>query len=325
MHQSKYPIFLAKAGALTAVFVGVFLFASSALALTISPAKIEATGNPGTTINLQFKLINEESSSKTYYLDAENFQAEGETGAPHFTTGTEDLASWMRFPNTITLQKGEEKNISFDVAIPSNAEAGGHFAALFLSSQAPTNGDQVSVGSKIGVLVLLRVSGNVKEGGGILSFMSSSGSKLFASLPISFTYRFQNSGGDRVQPKGTVEIKNILGWGVDTIDANGSQGNILPQSIRKFDIVWGGAETPAGGFFAKVWFELSHFAFGIYKANLHIGYGDKGSVSEASNIVFVIPWQLIITLLVVGVFVWLIFSTILRKYNRWIITKAQGL
>ena len=308
-------------------FAIVFLLCfRQADAVTISPAKLELVGNPGQTISANFLLINEQDSDKTFYSSSENFEAEGDSGTPHFMgPGGGDLSSWIVSPSSIALKKGEQKTFYFDIKIPANAEPGGHFAAVFLStSPTATSSSEVSVGAKIGVLVLLRVTGDVKEGGGVTSFSSENGSHFFSSLPINFIYHFQNSGGDRVKPTGEFRVKNILGWTKYVADANLAQGNILPNSTRKFSVAWGNLDDGSvDNFFNAAWYELTHFAFGIYKANLSLAYGLKGSTAQSSFLVFVIPWQLIVIFVIVFGGAYLIFNFILKRYNKWIISQAR--
>lgn len=302
------------------------LHATATDALTISPAKIEMNGDPGKMISGEFILMNEQSSSMTFYTSAENFEASGETGTPNFVPGTSGFASWVSLAPTVVLNKGEQKVVPFTIQIPVDADAGGHFAAIFLSTTPPqSESGQVSVGAKIGVLVFLHVSGEVREDGGILSFDTTSNDKVFTSLPISFSYRFQNSGNDRVKPEGTLHIKNIFGWNKAILNANKIQGNILPNSVRKFEVVWddGEVDGPRPGFFNKAWYQLQHFAFGVYKAKVNLTYGQQQVTSPHSITFFVIPWQL---LTLVAALLTILFyggSKAIRSYNAWIIRKAQ--
>ena len=308
---------------------GIFLFLacfSTAQAITLSPAKIEITGDPGTTVASEFTIINEQEKEITFYTSSENFEAQGETGAPKFTDGKTDLASWIKTESSVTLQKGEQKVVPFTMTIPVGADAGGHFAAIFLSTTpAITNAGEVSVGAKTGVLVLLRGSGHVAEEGVISDFKTSSNSRFASSLPILFEYRFHNGGGDRIKPEGTLAIKNILGWSKINLAANPTHGNILPGSTRKFEVVWGDKEEMSlkPNFFGKVWYELTHFAFGVYKANLHVEYGDKNTAAAASYVITVIPWHLLLLLVAILIIGGFLILTLLKKYNRWIIKQAR--
>jgi len=268
---------------LAGVAVLSLALASHAEALTVSPARLEVEGMPGVRVDAEFTVINEEAQSRTFYLSSENFEAQGETGAPNFVPGTEGLASWIDVMPQVTLAPREARTIPFAVNIPAGAEPGGNFAAVFLSTSAPVvegeEGSQVSVGAKIGVLVLLRVLGDVREGGGLIEFDTADKQHMFSALPVNFYYRFQNTGADRVRPEGTLKIKNMLGMTAAELDANPTEGNVLPSSIRRFELSWGGdaaRATTTPGFFGAAAYQLKHFAFGRYAAQLDFAYGENG-------------------------------------------------
>ena len=318
----------------------------SADALTVSPPRIELTGDPGQTITGSFGLFNEQDTHKTFYSSYENFEARGETGTPYFLPGEEGLAVWIETDSQVSLEPDERKSIPFTIRIPQNAEPGGHFAAIFWGTTPPQVGEgQVAIGGKVGILVLLKVSGDIQEGGGILELNTAEG-KVLSSLPVTFIYRFSNDGGDRIKPEGEIKIKNTLGFTAATLDANKGEGNILPGSIRKFTAIWhsGGQKEDdltkkeelalmaqitnerkdKKGFFETARIQWSNFAFGMYNAELSLSYGQDDQTAEASFRFFVIPWQLlsiIITMLAIFGF---FGSWGLRRYNRWIIKKAQA-
>lgn len=308
------------------VFVMFFAIYRQAEALTVSPARLELSGDPGKEIYGEFSLINEQEETKTFYSSVENFEAQGESGTPSFVESKEGLASWITLAPEITLQKGEKAKVAFTLRIPQGAEAGGHFAAVFLSTVPPaTDNSQVSIGAKIGVLVLLRVSGDITEGGGIVDFTTKNKSAVFASLPVDFSYRFSNTGNDRANPSGEVIIKNIFGLTTAHIQANENQGNVLPGSTRKFDLSWKkGDEIPKEGFFAMAFYELRHFALGRYVANLELKYGTSEH-AEATKVIYLFPWQLLLIVLILLIAITGIFIKILKRYNQWIIKSAHAI
>jgi hypothetical protein len=316
-------------GILAALFVP-FAFAS---ALTIAPARVEIAGDPGQTISGEYLLINEQQESKTFYSTFENFEAQGETGTPNFVTATEGLATWIDSPSTITLGPGESQKLKYSITIPSNAQPGGHFAAIFWGTTDPRQSagdEQVTIGAKIGVLVLLRVNGDIAEGGGVVEFSTKDSVRFFTMLPIDFVYRFANDGGDRIKPQGTVTIKNTFGFTTDVFDANPQDGNVLPGSVRKYDIAWTDidpddekkdekTEMPEG-FVDTLKFQMSHFALGMYRAKIDLAYGQNEElVSSASFMFFVFPWQLMLVMVLIIVALW----RGLKEYNKMIIRKAQ--
>lgn len=133
-------------------------------------------------------------------------------------------------------------------------------------------------------------------------------------MPINFYYRFQNSGADRVFPKSSLTIKNLFGRDRTVVDANPTEGNVLPSSIRRFE-VWWKSESDTNvvpklqpsdlSFVDTIKYQWNNFALGRYKANLYIDYGNKGEVATSSFVLFVFPWQLLLIealILVIGFF-----------------------
>ncbi len=306
----------------------VFGFSLTAEALTVSPARLEITGDPGTTISGEIEIFNEQEGKRTFYSSAENFEPSGDSGAPSFIGAKDGLATWIKVKDSITLEFSESKKIPFTISIPKDAVPGGYFAAVFWGSQPPVSqgGGEVSIGGKIGVLVLLRVAGEVKEGGGLLNFEALENKKFFTSLPINFSYRFNNLGGDRIVPTGEIKIKNTLRITSETLPANKTEGSILPGSIRKFEVIWQGNEKKSleekKGFFATTKEQFTDFHFGWYTANLKIVWGNTNQTANSLYHFFIIPWQLLTITLIFLLIVGLVGKVALKKYNKWIIAQA---
>lgn len=312
-------------------------------ALTISPVRMEISGDPGQTLHGQIELFNEQNETKTFYSSTANFEARGDSGAPYFLPDTnKGLASWITVQESVTLKADERTNIPFTIKIPAGVEAGGYFAAvLWGASPAGELGGQVSVSGKLGVLILLSVKGEIKEGGGLLDLKIEEGGRFVNSLPIKFAYRFSNDGSERVKPTGELKVKNLFGFTTVTLNANPQSGNVLPGSIRKFSVVWAEknqeksavislpATEESPEFFAVVKNQWQNFALGPYKAELNLSYG-KLSEAEANNKAdanyrfFVVPWQLLSIIIFILVIIGFIGWFGLKKYNRWIIKKAQS-
>ena len=315
---------------------GMFLF-QQVLALTVSPVKFEISGSPGQRLLGELELFNEQEETRTFYSSFENFEARGETGAPYFLPGKEGLATWIEAPAQVTLEPGERKTVPFSIQVPQNADPGGHFAAIFWGTTPPQakEGGQVTVGAKTGILVLLTVSGEIKGGGGLLEFSTKNKQKIFNSLPITFIYRFQNNSADRIKPEGEIEIKNIFSRTLATLPANKTEGNVLPGSIRKFEVSWitqkdvvkGETEIPKEaktGFFGAVKKQWKDFHFGRYSALLNLKYGTKNEEAKANYGFYIIPWQLLSVIIVILVIIGFLGFKGIKRYNQWIIKKAQA-
>lgn len=321
------------------IAAGVFLFLLPfhfVSAITISPPRLELAADPGGTVTAELDVTNDSQSDTIYYTQVENFEAGDETGNPQFVTTREGLATWVDVQSSVAVKAGEIKTIPFSITVPRSAEPGGYFASIFVrTTPPPQNGGEVSIGARLGTLILLKVNGEIKEGVNVLEFSSKDNQRFFTSLPVELYYRFQNTGADRVKPEGVILIKNLIGLTAKSLDANRPEGSVLPRSIRRFDSPWitagGGEEDPAtvvptetvDGFFAQAISQAKNFAFGYYTANLDIRYGENNNTATSTYRFFVIPWQLFSIVSAGLIIFWLIFRTILRAYTRRIIKQHQ--
>ncbi|MDR3519476.1 MAG: hypothetical protein P4L63_01125 [Candidatus Pacebacteria bacterium] len=313
------------------VLIGLLFVANKASALTLSPSRLEISGDPGQTLTEKMVLINENNDTETFYSSYANFQAQGESGDPAFVTATNDLGTWMSTQPSITLSPGESQTIPFTINIPKNAEPGGHFAVVFWGTASPQLGT-VGVGSKTGLLVLLSVNGDVKQSAGFLSFNTVGNKFWYSTLPVSFEYRFKNDGGDRIKPVGPLTIRDTVFFPAQVLDANPGTGNVLPGSTRRFQVDWINYVRPVDyvtptSFFPRFWSNVSYqwknFAIGLYSANLNVAYSTNNQHAKATVFFFVFPWQLILVMLVVIAILFWGGKFTLKRYNKFIIEKAR--
>ncbi len=301
----------------------LFINVHSVYALTLSPVKIEVTGNPGQTLRGELELMNEQSFDKTYFSTFENFEPSGDTGSPRFIGAEDGLATWLQTEPTISLTGGQRVTIPYTITIPAEADPGGYFTAIFWGEDNPAakQGGEVSIGGKLGALILLRVAGDIPEAAGIQDFGTANAQRFFTHLPISFTYRFKNDGGDRVVPLGDIVVTNLFGVTTATVKANETEGSVLPNSIRKFAPAWGTVikDAPAKSFVEIVKEQFADFHFGYYTANLSLVYGNANKTTDSSVWFVFIPWQLLLVCL-------LMFSGVVmlvRLYNKWLIARSK--
>lgn len=309
---------------------------SQAYALTITPIRYEVSGDPGQVITEKMKLVNETNKSQVYYASFANFEAQGDTGSPSFIDPVDGLGTWMTTEQaSINLPAGAQKEIEFKINIPKDAEPGGHFAAIFWGTSPGGTPGQVLIGTKTGMLILLSVNGEIEESAGIVDFQLHNNKHFYKKLPVGFQYRFSNQGNDRVKPAGNVIIRSILGWRVARIPGNPNDGNVLPNTTRKFSPEWAkhdsvsdrdqeNARNEKYSFVQEVKDEWRNFAVGIFRARLVSEFGTTSQTIKSKAVYFVVfPWELILVILVVGAPVFLLLRTLIRRYNRSIIRKAQ--
>jgi len=319
------------------VLLGLFsvLFPYKTNALSVSPVRLEIKGDPGEVLNTEMTLSNDTDSSQIFYSSFANFEAQGETGNPSFVESKGDLDKWISTEESVALPAGGSLIVPISIKIPEDADAGGHFAAVFWGTSPNNNSGElssVSIGAKTGMLVLLSVKGDVKEAGGLLEFSTIGKKFWYNTLPVSFIYRFSNDGGDRIKPIGVVKIKNTVFITTDKVNPNISQGNILPGSIRRFEFDWIKNPRPKdfvypegkiAKFFDIAVYQFKNFAVGLYSANLDLAYGVEDLKATEKVYFFVFPWQMLICLIVILTILYLGGSKIIRQYNKNIIRRAR--
>jgi len=297
-------------------------------ALTVSPARFEISGDPGQTLRGEIVLFEEggQELSKPYYITYENFEPRGDSGAPYFIGSKDGLATWIYSSSEVTVSQSETI-VPFSISIPSNAKPGGYFGAIFFGTQSTNQESQVSVGGKVGVLILLRVNGDIEEGGGLISFGVKGKGHFVVNHPIVLEYRFNNTGGDRVVPRGTISVRNTFRFKTDEKNANDNEGSVLPGSSRRFEVSLSdgevlGEDDISHNFFDNLKSQLKDFRFGWYTAKINLSWGEGDQTAEDIYHFFVIPWQALLVILGSLFVLMKILKFLLQRYNRWILAQA---
>lgn len=283
----------------------------------ISPVIVELNADPGRTYTINLKLKNVTSGSLLAKAQVNDFGAKNENGDPEIfldNTGnrTFSMKQWVSpMPNTL-FKTQESKNMPVNIKVPADAEPGGHYGVVRFSGIPPElEGDSsaVALSASIGTLVLIRVSGNIKESAQVASFYTvQHGRKkgFFENGPLDLVERIQNNGNVHIKPKGSVEVKNMLGKTVATLPVNDPPKNVLPDSIRRFEQK-----------LDKKWL------FGRYKAKLHLSYGSSNQNIYSTITFWIIPWKLILAILALVIVVILLLGFAIKRYNRYIIRKSK--
>jgi hypothetical protein len=178
----------------------------------------------------------------------------------------------------VVISPEQSVTIPFTVQVASDAAPGGHFAAILIGTKPPEASGNVKVTTSqiVTSLFFVRIAGDVTESGVIREFRST---ERFISTPkADFEVRFENKGNVHLQPQGEIVITNMWGKqrGVIPINHQTHFGNVLPNSIRKFEFGWSG--------------EPSFADIGRYKATLTLAYGSADKKFEsATEYFYVVP------------------------------------
>lgn len=296
----------------------LFLIPKGADAVTVSPLFHDYSLNPGDTILDVIKVYNESEMAETFYPIRVNFSAgKEEAGVPQFYPADENragqaLAPWIQVDlKAISLGPNERANIPFSINVPQDAQPGGHYGAIMLStSPSEAEGGEVGIASQLATLLLMRVSGEVREVGSIAEFGFEDPQVWYNHLPAEFFLRFENSGNTHLRPAGNLLIYNWWGRQVASIEVNGAFKSVLPNSIRRYKFGWHKRGVDEGA--NPIWNELNNFAFGKYQAQLVLNYGTSNQVVTAVREFTVWPWR-VMSVFGVLVFILLILLWFMKR------------
>jgi len=317
------PKTLLKLSTLAVIIVCTIFVGRSAAALTVSPVAFEYDIAPGRSVQGTITLINESESAARYSIFAKNFIASGEEGAQRYLDeeALSGLASWVSAdPAPIALEPKTSREIPFTISVPADAEPGGHYATIFFARGAgEVSGSGIGIAEQIGVLLLVRVPGNVREALEVDTFRVA-GSSVMSRLPVTLELRMRNTGSVHERPLGTIDVRNMFGSVVARLDANPKRSAVLPGSVRRFTNGWMKAPiVDAGGFIAEARNELRNFGFGKYTASVNVAYGSRGENIASESVSFwIIPWRLII----IAVSMLIVIVVLIAIYNKMLVRAA---
>lgn len=286
-------------------FLAFLSFPIFAKAITVGPAKIEYKVDSGQTISDKLFVLNEGQETRTFYAAFEKFTKVG--GEIKFLPSEPaELAEWFKMEKSVTLKPGEQKEIPLTIEVPKNAPPGGHFAVIWWGTASP-GAKEVAIVTRAGILVLLQVSGEVNEKGEVIEFLLPDGKFFVFKLPEDFVVNFKNQGNTYLKPQGEIVVKNIFGSAIAAFRVNSKERIIFPDNSQLLDV-------------AKK-FDKLPFAFGFYKAELALQWGEKQNDIQRDIWFFVFPWKTVLIVVIILAALLLIATKGVKKYNQWIIKK----
>lgn len=303
-------------------FILIFLIATPAAALEVKdaavevkndfilePAKEEIFLNPGEKTTRTLSVINRTDSEQTFYVEVEDFTGSKDPDKVVVLLGPDkgpySLKDLIKPEvNSFKLQSKQRASLTVNISIPTDAEPGGRYASVLVSTVA---GGSVAQGeskaktiSRIGALYFVKIPGPVKEEGSLKDFRLSGPAKTFYEKgPFNFELLYENTGNIYLTPSGSIEIKNSLGKVVKNLEVVPFFS--MPQSERGTEIKWDDA-----------------LAFGRYTATITLdkGYREKASAIDTMTISFwVMPWKILLGLLVLIIVVAFVLRRVLSKFE----------
>jgi hypothetical protein len=177
---------------------------------------------------------------------------EGVTNEPR------SLIAWMTFtPDSMTLQPGEKRNITYEVNVPDDwTLEGSYWDLVFIegipteeASAAPSASEQVAIGINTVFRYAIHVFATIQD--------TEIRAATFTTLNMEAmeggfkaTARFQNNGNTFIRPKVWVELHDAAGEVVFTQDH--PEQTVLPESTRDFAFELKDLTIPSGEYLVLI-------------------------------------------------------------------------
>ena len=311
--------------------------------VTVSPVFFDLTSNPGDNLSEKIRIRNNTSSPLPIKIEIKRLTGDTNGNLVLKDNSPDNSLSWINLTNgaTFVAPPLEWSDVPFTIDVPSEAAYGYYFAISFTQDQtSPLAKTGAKITGAAAVPILLNVK---KEGAKAEAKILDFSTKSFVNeyLPIDFLVKVQNQGNVHVRPHGNIFISSATGKDIAVLGVNDGSANIIPNTIRNFDVSWSDGflvnqPTMEGGI-AKLdkngkplthlvinWNKLTSFRVGKYTANLILVF-DNGArdISLSSTLSFwVIPWKAIIVILVGLILLILIVRLLLKIYIKRQIEKG---
>ena len=283
--------------------------------ITIGPGKTELMLSPGDTYTMEATAANTTGSTKIIKFTVEDLAASND---PNNTieflgdkTGPYSLKDYVvPEASEVTLNNGERVRMPITITIPKDAAPGGLYGAIMIDAvnlpgqktvPAGMVGTQVSIDTRVGSLLFIRVNGKVLESSYLKNFTAAQ--NFYENGPVTFNIDDVNTGDVYLDPYGTIAVKDMFGRTVGQTDV--APWFVLPKSERNRVIAW---NSPG-------------FLIGRYTAVLQMNRGYSNLVDTKTTSFWIIPWRLLLIgliglVLVIWLIVWLASHLELKSSKR---------
>lgn len=303
-------------------------------ALRISPVRTDLVINPGESKTVDISVTNITEAPADLRAIVNDFGAgDDESGQPRIfldenaAPQVRGLKKFIQPVEDITLQPQERRSVKVVITVPNDAAGGGYYGAVRFAPKTSAGEENVSLSGSVGSLLLVTVPGDISEKATIKSFniarqngdklgrastFLTDGSKGDDGKGLQAVLRIENSGNVQIAPFGKAILKKG-GKEIASYELNNVQprGNVLPDSIRRFQIDLG--DKTAG--------------FGKYTIEGNFGYGSSGQLLTAKTSFYVVPLPymlMAVGLLLVIIAAILIAPRWLKSHDRKLLRKVRG-
>lgn len=205
----------------------------------------------------------------------------------------------------ISLNPGQNQKINLLINVPSSITNGDIYFSIIFQDKNSSNKDtsHAEVSGAIASHVILSIGKRSDPQGDITEFSSP---PFLSHGPVHFKIKVENNSTFYIQPKGFITIKNIYNQTVGKVSL--LPVNVLAKSSRYIPDDISNSDKEA------IWPEK--FIIGTYKATVAIALSEKGPIIEKTVTFFAFPFEILILMLILSLFVLIIAKRINKRLNR---------
>lgn len=251
----------------------------------VGPGKTELFLAPGESANVELIITNRTGIERQFNFEVEDITGTNNPERPVVLLGDDrgpyTLKDYIALPEeSIDLKHGERARILVTVSIPSNAEPGGRYGSVLVTTVSKdaaagnTGGTapQSAIISRVGSLFFVVIEGDTEIEGKLEGFTAIPEKRWFFEGPIRFGIYFRNNGSVHLNPYGEMRVTNILGEEVGFMEIG--PWFALPDSLRFREVAWD-----------------REFLFGKYTARININRGYDDIIDTMEYTFWIVPWK----------------------------------
>jgi hypothetical protein len=278
----------------------------------VGPGRTEIELEPGETIIQEVSITNRISDNRQFKLEVEDIAGSADGSSAVNLTGEQrgpySIRDFISFPeDVISLSLGERARVPVTITVPPDAEPGGYYGSVLVSTVQVSDGDGESnaprqpIVARVGSLFFLTIQGETTSEGQTLSIDTIGDSWWYEEGPIELGVLYENTGSVHLNPYGEISVKNMFGEEIGFVELE--PWFVLPESLRLREITWDRE------------FLLGHYTV---EASINRGYED---IIDTVNVSFwVLPWKIVGAIFIV---LFIIFFS-MRAFFRTFEFKRKG-
>ncbi len=254
----------------------------------LGPGKVELQVKPGETKVVEITVSNRTGGDRIFEISAEDASGSSDPTQTLILLGTDrgpySMKDYVSVPAPrFTLGHNKRARIPVTVSIPPDAEPGGLYGSLLVSTvsqEAKAGGDegtqpQSAVVARIGSLFFITIPGPVEREGSLSEFGTIPPKNFYQKGPIQFGILFENRGLIHLAPYGELRVTNMLGEEVGFVELE--PWFVLPKAKRLREVTWN-----------------RDFLFGRYTATAQINRSYDDAIDTISYSFWVLPWKILL-------------------------------